>query len=176
MYSCLLQWSKGYIPLACCACGIAIETIADYQKNSFKSDPKNKEKFCNVGLWKLARHPNYFGELLTWWSLFAAAVPALRSYQVVAGAISPLTITGLLLFVSGVPLLEASYQKRYGDNPYYKKYVEETNAFVPLPLKLFWWFYVTFPGIGSIYNKTHIFPFHTIQRLIEICKRNDHEL
>lgn len=127
----------GLAPLALAACGIAIECIADYQKNNFKSQPGNKDKLCNVGLWKLARFPNYFGEILTWWSIFLSAAPALSVAQIALSAVSPLTITGLLLFVSGVPLLEASYAKKYKDDAAYKSYVASTNKIVPLPFKLF---------------------------------------
>ncbi len=44
-----------------------------------------------------------------------------------SGIISPLTITLLLLYVSGVPMLE----KKYKDNPEFQEYAKVTNKFFP---------------------------------------------
>eukprot|EP00803_Ostreobium_quekettii_P005900 evm.model.scf_59.1 EVM.evm.TU.scf_59.1 scf_59:414-3131(-) len=46
--------------------GFLTEMIADFQKFAFKSDPSNKGRFVDVGLWQYARFPQYFGEMLTW--------------------------------------------------------------------------------------------------------------
>jgi steroid 5-alpha reductase family enzyme len=112
--------------------GLAIETVADAQKSSFKSKPENRDRFITAGLWKYSRHPNYFGEMLVWWGLFVYAVPFLEgwAYAVVIG---PVFITLLLLFVSGIPLLERSADAKYGDDPAYREYKRRTSILVPLP-------------------------------------------
>ena len=76
------------------------------------------------GLWKYSRHPNYFGEILIWWGLFLISAAFGRWYIAV---ISPLTITWLLIRVSGVPMLE----EKYKNNPAYQEYIQTTNALVP---------------------------------------------
>jgi steroid 5-alpha reductase family enzyme len=112
--------------------GLVIEAIADAQKSSFKGKRENHERFITSGLWRYSRHPNYFGEMLVWWGLFAYAVPFLHgaAFAVVVG---PIFITLLLLFVSGIPLLERSAEAKHGDDPAYREYKRRTSILVPLP-------------------------------------------
>ena len=110
------------------ATGFTIEAIADYQKNSFKN--KNPTQLCNTGLWSRSRHPNYFGEMLFWSSMWLVCSPALTPTQIALSSLSPLTVTGLLLFVSGIPLLEKKYKKNYDKE--YEKWKKNTNLLIPL--------------------------------------------
>lgn len=104
-------WQIGSLILALMALGI--ETLADDQKYRFKNNPKNRGQFIQTGLWKYSRHPNYLGEIIFWWSIWLYFLPALGSWSLLA-LISPIYITVLIRFVSGVPLLEKDYAKRYG--------------------------------------------------------------
>ncbi|EXB69106.1 hypothetical protein L484_017384 [Morus notabilis] len=112
--------------------GFAIEAIADQQKLSFKNSPENRGKWCNVGLWKYTRHPNYFGEIFLWWGIFVAATPILdgAEWLVIFG---PIFLTLLLLFISGLPLLEESADKKYGNVAAYRIY-KRTTSYVLLNL------------------------------------------
>jgi steroid 5-alpha reductase family enzyme len=112
--------------------GLLIEAVADAQKSAFKAKEANRGRFISSGLWRYSRHPNYFGEILVWWGVFVYVLPALHgaAYAVVAG---PLFITLLLLFVSGIPLLEKGADERYGDDPAYRDYKRRTSILVPLP-------------------------------------------
>jgi steroid 5-alpha reductase family enzyme len=112
--------------------GLVVEAVADAQKASFRAREENRGRFVTSGLWRYSRHPNYFGEMLVWWGLFAYVVPVLHgaSYLVVVG---PVFITLLLLFVSGIPLLERSADEKYGDDPSYRDYKRRTSLVVPLP-------------------------------------------
>jgi steroid 5-alpha reductase family enzyme len=112
--------------------GLVIETVADAQKSSFKGKAENRERFITSGLWRYSRHPNYFGEMLVWWGLFLYSVPFLdgAAFAVVIG---PVFITLLLLFVSGIPLLERSADAKYRDDPVYREYKRRTSILVPLP-------------------------------------------
>ncbi len=109
------------------AVGLFFESVGDAQLARFKSDPANAGRVMDRGLWRYTRHPNYFGDCVVWWGLFAIAlgVPG-GAYSVVG----PIAMTVLLLRVSGVALLERSLVKR---RPGYAEYVARTNAFIPGP-------------------------------------------
>ena len=112
--------------------GLTIEAVADAQKSAFKAKQPEGEGFITTGLWRYSRHPNYFGEMLVWWGLFVFSVPFLQgaAFAVVLG---PVFITLLLLFVSGIPLLERSADAKYGEDPAYREYKRRTSVLVPLP-------------------------------------------
>lgn len=109
--------------------GFFFEAIADFQLAQFVSKAENKGRIMQSGLWKFSRHPNYFGEVVLWWGIFIMALSIEKGVYTIIG---PLTITGLILFVSGIPLLE----KKYHNNPNYKEYKSRTSAFFPLPPKI----------------------------------------
>jgi steroid 5-alpha reductase family enzyme len=106
--------------------GFAFETIGDYQLMKYKRDPANKGKIMTQGLWKYTRHPNYFGEVALWWGVYFIALSVPWGWATILG---PVTITYLILKVSGIPLLE----EKYKDNPEFLKYKKRTSAFFPLP-------------------------------------------
>lgn len=105
--------------------GFGFEGVADWQLTRFKADPNNKGKVMDQGLWKYSRHPNYFGETLIWWGMFLITFSTPYGYWAI---ISPITITFLLLKVSGVTLLEKDITER---RPEYRDYMKNTNAFMP---------------------------------------------
>lgn len=107
------------------AVGFFFEAVGDWQLARFKANLENRGKVMNQGLWAYTRHPNYFGECLMWWGLFLIALAAPGNIWTI---ISPLTITILLLKVSGVTLLEKSITET---RPKYRDYMESTSAFVP---------------------------------------------
>ena len=111
------------------AAGFGIESVADAQKSAFK---RSGGGFIATGLWSWSRHPNYFGEALLWWGLFLYSVPSLKGWAWIS-LIGPVFITFLLLFVSGIPLLEKSADKRWGADPDYQAYKARTSIFIPLP-------------------------------------------
>ena len=104
--------------------GFVFEVVGDAQLRRFLSNPANKGKVCDTGLWRYTRHPNYFGEALLWWGI---GIMAFATPWGILALISPITITALLLFVSGVPLLE----KKAMQNPLYRDYAERTPKFFP---------------------------------------------
>ena len=112
--------------------GLVIETVADTQKFRFKNDPANKDRWVDVGLWKYARHPNYFGEMLVWWGLLIAMPVTISLGGFVLAMIGPLFISFLLLFVSGVPPLEKRYREKFKGNKQYAEYVRSTSLLVPV--------------------------------------------
>ncbi|MFA6981550.1 MAG: DUF1295 domain-containing protein [Patescibacteria group bacterium] len=112
--------------------GILIETVSDSQK--FKFINRNPGKWVNTGLWKYSRHPNYFGEMLCWWGLLIAVFNSETDIQLI-GLISPIYITALLLFVSGIPPLEKKMDEKYKGNKDYQRYKDETSLLIPLPTR-----------------------------------------
>ncbi len=116
--------------------GIVMEAVADYQKSKYRDNEANKGHWCDVGLFSLCRYPNYFAEILTWWSVYFACLPALSLPLAAVSLISPLFSSFIVLKLSGVPLLEKKSNALYGKNKEYITYVESTNKLIPFP-KLF---------------------------------------
>jgi steroid 5-alpha reductase family enzyme len=112
--------------------GFTIEVVADQQKSAFKSDPANAGRFITTGLWSWSRHPNYFGEITLWVGIAVIALPVLSGWRWVT-LISPVFVTLLLTRVSGIPMLEARAQKRWGDEEAFQAYTRSTSVLVPLP-------------------------------------------
>ncbi len=104
--------------------GFGFEAVGDYQLLQFTRNPANKGRIMRYGVWRLTRHPNYFGEATLWWGCFLIALNVPGGYWAL---ISPVLIDFLLLKVSGIPMLEAKYK----DKPEYQEYQRTTNAFFP---------------------------------------------
>lgn len=113
-----------FLGLALWIIGFLFESIGDFQKDRFKSIKGNEKKFCRIGLWQYTRHPNYFGEALLWWGIFLIVINNTPFYYALWG---PLFLNVLLIKVSGVAMLEESYEKRDG----FEDYKKTTNRFIP---------------------------------------------
>ena len=122
-----LSWWD-FVGLSVWALGFFFEVVGDAQLAAFIRNPLNKGKVMQSGLWKFTRHPNYFGEVTQWWGIFFIACSIPGNLITI---ISPLTITILILFVSGIPLLE----KKYAGRPDFEEYKKRTSIFLPLPPK-----------------------------------------
>lgn len=108
--------------------GFYFESTADRELSAFLHKPENKGKLMTEGLWRYSRHPNYFGEVTQWWGVFLASLSIPYGFLSIVG---PLTITSLILFVSGVPILEKKYRGRLD----FEEYKKHTSIFFPLPVK-----------------------------------------
>lgn len=104
--------------------GFFFEAVGDAQLRAFVKTRTSREQIMQTGLWKYTRHPNYFGEVTMWWGNFV--IVATTSLGLIA-LISPLIMTWLMLFVSGIPMLE----KKYDNNEAFQAYKKRTNAFFP---------------------------------------------
>jgi steroid 5-alpha reductase family enzyme len=106
--------------------GIVFEAVGDEQLRRFRGDKINRGRVLDTGLWRYTRHPNYFGEVMVWWG-FGFIALATGGF---VGLFGPAILTYLLLYVSGVPMLEATLiEKKAG----YARYVGRTPAFLPIP-------------------------------------------
>lgn len=116
----LLSW----IGLALWVIGFLFQAIGDWQLQVFRKNKKSKDAILQTGLWKFSRHPNYFGEALMWWGIWLMVRPLENGAWAI---VSPVLITYLLRWVSGVPMLE----KKYENNPAFREYQKKTSAFIP---------------------------------------------
>ncbi len=114
------------------AIGFGLEAVADQQKNRFRADPANAGSFIRTGLWAWSRHPNYFGEITLWVGVAIIALPVLSGWQYLT-LISPVFVYLLITRVSGVPLLEAKADRKWGAQPDYEQYKASTPVLVPRP-------------------------------------------
>lgn len=112
--------------LAIWVTGFLFEALGDWQLLAFMRNPANKGKLMSSGLWRFSRHPNYFGEVTLWWGawLIVSVIP--NGWMTLLG---PLTITVLILKVSGIPMLE----RRYAGRADFEAYKRRTSVFLPLP-------------------------------------------
>ena len=124
-----LNWVSS-VGLVIALTGILIEGIADSQKFIFKNKEENRGKWINSGLWKYSRHPNYLGEIMMWVGVFVYCLVYVNGIGLIT-ILSPIYITVLLLFVSGIPTLEKKDEQRYGDSKEYQEYKRDTGILFP---------------------------------------------
>ena len=105
--------------------GFLVEVMADNQKTKFRSSPENKDKFITTGLWSYSRYPNYLGEITLWTGVSIMSFSSLSGLQLIT-LISPVFTYLLLVYVSGVRLLEASGKEKWGHLDSYQKYIKNT--------------------------------------------------
>lgn len=106
--------------------GFYFESVGDWQLDRFVRNPANRGKIIQEGLWRCSRHPNYFGEITMWWGIFMIALGSLYG---IYGIIGPVTITYLIVFVSGIPLAEKAMEQ----TPGFEEYREKTSVLIPMP-------------------------------------------
>jgi len=109
--------------------GFITEIVADMQKTAFRSIPENKDKFITTGLWAKSRHPNFFGEIVLWTGIAVMSFSSLKGFQYLT-LISPIFTYLLLVYVSGIRMLEARADKKWGNDKEYIKYKAETPALI----------------------------------------------
>jgi steroid 5-alpha reductase family enzyme len=113
--------------LALWCAGFFFEAVGDYQLSRFKSDPGNRGRVLETGLWRYTRHPNYFGELCQWWGLFLIAAEAPWAW---CGALGPLLYSWLVINVTGQATLDKKLSR---EKPEYAAYMRRTSGLVPRP-------------------------------------------
>jgi steroid 5-alpha reductase family enzyme len=114
-----------YVGIGLFIIGFSIEVIADHQKTVFRSISENKDRFITSGLWSKSRHPNYLGEIILWFAIAVISVSSLNGSQYIS-LISPIFTYLLLVYVSGVRMLEDRSNKKWADNLEYQEYKKTT--------------------------------------------------
>ncbi len=110
----LLIWMTGFI----------FESVGDYQLDQFLANPKNRGTIMDRGLWRYTRHPNYFGEITMWWGIYIIALSVPYGW---IGFVGPLTITLMIVLVSGIPMTERLMEK----TPGFEEYRRRTSVLIP---------------------------------------------
>ena len=125
--------------IALCVVGLAVETLADWQKWRFKQEPTNRGLNCQHGLWSASQHPNWCGNILMWTGIVALNAPTLLApsglcgRRFAAALFSPLFLLALFYgqatdtIANAVELAAAKYKGQPG----YTRYVETTPWIFP---------------------------------------------
>ena len=119
-----------YVGIILFIIGFGIEIVADNQKTAFRSIEANKDSFITSGLWSKSRHPNYFGEVLLWFAIAVISFSSLEGLQLIT-LISPIFTYILLVYVSGVRMLEDMNDKKWADDEQYQSYKKNTPMLFP---------------------------------------------
>ena len=111
------------------AMGILLESAADMQKSAAKK--KNPNRFCDSGLYKIVRCPNYLGEVLFWTGVFVSGINICAGvWQWIAAAIGYVCIVYIMF--GGARRLELRQNRNYGEDPEYQAYVKKVPILIPL--------------------------------------------
>lgn len=109
--------------------GIILESLADFQKS--KAKKANPNRFCDSGLYKIVRCPNYLGEVVFWTGVIVSGINIYASaWQWIAALFGYLCIVYIMF--GGARRLEIRQNKNYGADPEYQAYVKKTPILLPL--------------------------------------------
>jgi steroid 5-alpha reductase family enzyme len=125
---------QDYVGAAILFAGIAGEALADAQLKRFREQPVNKGRVCDAGLWRWSRHPNYFFEWFGWLAYPVIALSVNHPLQYPWGwatLLAPAFMYWILVYVTGIPPLEAQMLRSRGDR--YREYQSRTSVFFPMP-------------------------------------------
>ena len=111
------------------AAGILLESLADAQKSKAKA--KNPNRFCDTGLYRIVRCPNYLGEVVFWTGVFVSGADTMNSVWQWIGAVIGYVCIVYIMF-GGARRLEIRQNKNYGADEEYQKYVKKTPILIPL--------------------------------------------
>ena len=144
------------------AAGFCVESAADWQKWTFKANAANRDRFCDVGVWRLCQHPNWFGNLLLWSGIFVLNVPTLAAIgpatmlgplripawlgagtRLLTAAVSPLFLLALFSGqANGTPPLNKGYDMtlaKFGGDSAWQAYNGKTPVLLPSPRSVLAW-------------------------------------
>ena len=110
-----------WLGFAVCLTSATIQLIADTQIHRFRE--LYPHQFCNVGLWKRGRHPNYFGEIMMWWGVWVMYASLFGIDWLI---MAPIAMTCLFLFIS-IPMME---RRQLENKPGYAEYRKKTRILI----------------------------------------------
>lgn len=126
----LVTWVT-FLGLGIWVAGLILESVADAQKYRFINNPENKGRWIQSGVWSFSRHPNYLGEIMVWIGVYLFVASSLSVWGKLIALAGPLFISLLIIFVSGIPLLEKYADDRWGDSQEYQAYKKRVGVLFP---------------------------------------------
>jgi steroid 5-alpha reductase family enzyme len=114
------------VAVAVTVTAITVETVADRQMRAFTSDPANRGRIADRGLWRRSRHPNYLGEILFWWGMWLFGLAAAPSWWWTV--FGPVVVVLLFMFVS-VPMMD---RRSLARRPAYAENMRRVPALLPV--------------------------------------------
>ena len=114
---------------ALCLSAATLQLVADKQLHRFQERSPSRSEIIRSGVWRHARHPNYLGEILMWWGVYAVMVSVRPDLWFLG--LGALTNTLMFLFIS-IPMAET---RMAGYKEGFDRYVKETNKLLPIPFK-----------------------------------------
>jgi len=121
----------GYAGLTIQIFGLILESVADMQKNGFKTH--HRHSWCNVGVWKFSTHPNYLGEGLFWFGTYLSH----GFHSILPSLLATIGLAFIVVVLKGSARSLASKQKeKYGQDPDFHEFHRSHNVFGP---KHWWW-------------------------------------
>lgn len=122
--------AQDFVGVAILVIAIVGEGLADAQLKRFRTNPANKGRVCDIGLWRWSRHPNYFFQWFGWLAYPVIAIDAGYPWGF-AALLAPVFMFWILNYVTGIPPLEAQMLRSRGDA--YRLYQAHTSKFFPMP-------------------------------------------
>ena len=114
---------------ALCLSAATLQLVADIQLHRFQTRAANRGQIIRSGVWRHARHPNYLGEILMWWGVYAVLVSVQPELWFLG--LGALVNTLMFLFIS-IPMAET---RMAGYKEGFDRYVQETNRLLPIAIK-----------------------------------------
>ncbi|MFH1809076.1 MAG: DUF1295 domain-containing protein [Pseudomonadota bacterium] len=119
------QWSG----IAILVAGLALESLSDRQKSRFKQ--QHPDRFCDVGLFRLVRCPNYLGEIVFWIGHWIAGIAVYVLWLHWLASLAGLVCI-VLVMLGSTRRLELKQDERYGDDESYRAYTKTVPVLLPL--------------------------------------------
>jgi len=124
----------GKIALGLQGTGLVLESVADYQKSTFKALPGNRNQWCNVGLFKFSSFPNYLGEITFWYGTYLAGLASYEKPQ--EWIMATIGILFISIVIRGaVSSLGAKQFRKYGNSAEYLEFRRTHTVVGPIPFQ-----------------------------------------
>jgi steroid 5-alpha reductase family enzyme len=113
-----------WVGFTMCIAAPTIQLVADRQIHIFRAE--HPGRYCDTGLWKHGRHPNYFGEILMWWGVWVMYVSLEGFAKHPLYVLAPIAMTAMFLFIS-IPMME---RRQLQNKPGYAEYRRRTRILI----------------------------------------------